>query len=271
MRTFGRTGVVGILVSSAALVALIVHVAAPKLKIDSIAIALLVLAALPWLGEILESVDLPGGGGFRYRKRLEELEEKTERVAAKTDSVADRVDDEVERGQDAQGAFARSAADPDVNGVGVPRASEIQDLAAQYNEIRATQLSGFQRTSAMTAIVRKMMQVFDNADDFAWRPALDSSDRGMRLAGYAYLTVRPQPGAAERLVRTLLEREDKPFGQYWALKALRKVAAKDEAISDLLPALEDYQRKLQPGTDRARELSDLIEQVRSEQSQRGSE
>jgi len=71
---------VSVLVSVAAIAALVLHVAEPTWKIDSIAIALLVVAALPWLGEILESIDLPGGGGVRYRTRLEDVEAKAANV-----------------------------------------------------------------------------------------------------------------------------------------------------------------------------------------------
>jgi hypothetical protein len=67
---------ISVLVSVVALVALVLHIAEPTWKIDSIAIALLVVAALPWLGEILESIDLPGGGGVKYRRRLESVEVK---------------------------------------------------------------------------------------------------------------------------------------------------------------------------------------------------
>ena len=77
---FRGINIVSVLVSVAAILALILHVVEPTWKIDSIAIALLVVAALPWLGESLESIDLPGGGGVRYRTRLENVEVKAAHV-----------------------------------------------------------------------------------------------------------------------------------------------------------------------------------------------
>jgi hypothetical protein len=265
------TIVVGIVVSVVAVAALILHVADPTLKIDSIVVALLVLAALPWLGEIFQKISLPGGASVEYRNRIRNAEEKAAqaeetagRASEQVIKVAEQVDDAVESGQDARGEFQRSedvASEGMVSAEAGPPELKIQDLAARYNEIRARQQPGFERTSAMTAIVREIQQLAKTADDFDWRSALTSEDRGIRLAGYAYLCARPQRGAAEPLVQALFQREDKPFGQYWALKALEAVAPQDQAIAGFLPELKEFQRKLGPRTDRGRECGHLIELI----------
>ena len=59
----------------------------PTWKIDSIAVALLVVAAIPWLGEIFESIDLPGGTGIKYR--LEKVEGRAEDVAGQVAKLGD--------------------------------------------------------------------------------------------------------------------------------------------------------------------------------------
>src|SRR5437867_8359216 len=44
-----------------------VHAIWPDLKVDATTIALVVIAMLPWLGLIFESISFPGGGGVKYR------------------------------------------------------------------------------------------------------------------------------------------------------------------------------------------------------------
>jgi hypothetical protein len=258
-----RATIVSAVVSISALVAAILHTLAPDAKIDSVFLALLLVAAIPWLGDILESIDLPGGGAVRWRERIETLEARTELVETKTDRVAESVDDAVEQAEDARGAFAAGAdsQDPVQDDVRDP-VEGLRGLASDYNHVRATRRAGFERTSAMTAIVREMEVIARNTDLFDWRSALESPDRGMRLAGYTYLRTRPQRGAAEPLVATLL-REDKPFGQYWALKSLRAVAEEDSDVARFEPKLKEFQRHLEPHTDRAREIAKLLKEIDS--------
>lgn len=143
------------------------------------------------------------------------------------------------------------------------------NLASRYNEIRATLPPGFERTSQMTAVVQQIEAAAARTKTFDWRSALSSEDRGRRLAAYAYLYVRPQRGAGEPLAGTLLSREDKPFGQFWALQALRKVATADDSLANFLPELRDYCRKLAHGTDRARECRLLIDSIEAKIQHQG--
>jgi hypothetical protein len=268
LRKVGLT-LVGLVFSAAALTALILHLVDPKLKIDTAAVALLFLAALPWLGEILESIDVPGIGGFRFRDRLEKVEERATRLEENVDEVG-------ELGEDALGAYAQSETEAEnarsEDGAEAPMtpqpqarsALDIKDLAARYNDIRKTMRPGFERSSAMTRVVQAMEQLAGTLDAFDWRSELTSSDRGMRLAAYAYLHARPEPDAARALIDALLNVEDKPFGQYWALNALQRIAEIDTARAVLVasvPKLERYKQRIGPNTDRARELDELIAAV----------
>lgn len=69
-----------VLISSAALVFAICHVLLPKMQIDGTTVALLVIAILPWLGSIFESLELPGGTKIKYREQLEQAKQDAKKV-----------------------------------------------------------------------------------------------------------------------------------------------------------------------------------------------
>lgn len=58
---------------------IIVHLIFPNLKIDSITLVLLVFALIPWITQIFESLELPGGWKFTFRK-LEKTGQKAEQL-----------------------------------------------------------------------------------------------------------------------------------------------------------------------------------------------
>lgn len=64
------TYVVHIVISLVALGFILVHLTCPDLKIDPTVLALLALAALPWLGKVFKSIELPGGAKVEYRDLL---------------------------------------------------------------------------------------------------------------------------------------------------------------------------------------------------------
>ena len=270
---------VGFAITVIALITVAIHASFPDLAIDTVAVALLALAALPWLGEILESVDLPGGGGWKYRTLAERVVEAQHAASEATvtatrafDRAENLADDvEQERG-DAAGLFARNAQTVDAAAIaGAPadessqgtNADELADLIERYNEVRATQRSGSARTAEMTRIVREMIRIVGRLATFDWEESLESADRGRRLAGYAYLFQDPICSAARPLIHSLMEVEDKPFGQYWGLKALRRVVAScDDATARQLEApLRDFAARFPPGTDRGQELRELLEEI----------
>jgi hypothetical protein len=270
---------VGISVSAVALIMVCIHAAFPDLEIDTVAVALLALAALPWLGDILESVNLPGGGGWKYRSlerqvvQVQHAASEAKQAAAKAFDHAENVADDVaQERDDAAGTFALNAQAVDPKAIADAPVDDSTDdasrielaaLIARYNEVRATQRSGFPRTAAMTGIVREMIRLTGRLTTFQWEESLKSADRGTRLAAYAYVYSRPTCSAASPLIHSLMEIEDKPFGQYWALKALRLVIADcdDATARSVEPILRDFAARLGPATDRGRELQALLHEI----------
>ena len=68
-----------IAISLVAVALAIGHVAYPEAKIDAVTLTLLVIAVLPWLGTIFESVELPGGLKVEY-KDLAKAEQEAEQA-----------------------------------------------------------------------------------------------------------------------------------------------------------------------------------------------
>ncbi|WP_042373060.1 hypothetical protein [Streptacidiphilus neutrinimicus] len=135
----------------------------------------------------------------------------------------------------------------------------VDPLAARYNEIRWTMSSGPARTAEMTAVVHEMISLLRGAREFDVASHLRSSDRGLRLAAVAYLYANPDPAWARQLAETAVS-EDKPFNEYWALKALSEVLRGhceelDDAMRD---KLQLRSRQLPPGTDRSEQINKLL-------------
>lgn len=57
-----------LLLSSGAILLLIIHLVWPQLQIDAITLGLALFAALPWLPAVLESAELPGGWKVEFRE-----------------------------------------------------------------------------------------------------------------------------------------------------------------------------------------------------------
>jgi hypothetical protein len=143
--------------------------------------------------------------------------------------------------------------------------TEIASLAQEYDTVRHTQDSGSARTSTMTSIITKMIALLNNveADSFDVSSYLRSPDEGMRLAGYAYLYANPDPRRAQEVSATLMQ--EKPFGQYWALRTLRRLVVADPSSLDLNTrrSLEGLLGSLAPNTDRAYEIRQVLDAAES--------
>jgi hypothetical protein len=114
----------------------------------------------------------------------------------------------------------------------------------------------------MTSIVNRMISLLSSAAEaiFDVSAHLESASAGLRLAGYAYLYANPDRSHSEEIIDSLLK-EEKPFSQYWALRALRRqVEAALPAALDLgtRSRLEELMPSFPPGTDRARELRAIL-------------
>jgi hypothetical protein len=139
---------------------------------------------------------------------------------------------------------------------------QIDQLISQYNDIRAEERTGAGRTSRMTSIVSKMLSTLSGVglDAFDLNTYLSAGDNdGRRMAAYAYLYANPDPPVAPALVDAILQ-EPTRFGQYWAIRALRRLVSIDPAALDLNSRreLETLLSRLGPNTDRAYELRQVL-------------
>jgi len=235
-----------IIVSVLGILAAIVHAWKPELRVDSVTIILLVIAALPWAQPLIKSIELLG-----VKLELQELQDKV----AEAKGAAESATRQVGLALAASSQVPQTAA-ADERGV----ANEINSLAEEYNNIRATQSSGDARTDAMTRVVSRMVEVARRTQSFDLVTALAGKDRGVRLFAYAFLYERPDGAFLLPLVDSVTRIEDKPFGQYWGLQTLKKVlplapADKQRGAKESLRA---FSERIPSGTDRDYELRQLL-------------
>lgn len=135
----------------------------------------------------------------------------------------------------------------------------LVDLAQQYNEVRWTMPSGNERTRRMTSIVDSMIAICREVDVQNVDELLSSPDRGIRLAGVAYLNAHPDARYVDALAKVALT-PDKPFNEYWALLTLRKVLQGncDRLVASLRLRLQQRLREVAGDTDRAREIQRIL-------------
>jgi hypothetical protein len=145
---------------------------------------------------------------------------------------------------------------------------EVLGYAAAYNRCRSTMVAGPDRSARMEQIFRDMrsavrnIQVSDSGIMRALREP--SNDRGIRLAAYAYLIEHPVPDLAALLVNVAAN-EDKPFGQYCALRAAKKLveASTTRLTPELTAQLNEIAIVAGRGTDRAREVASILAEGRN--------
>lgn len=135
----------------------------------------------------------------------------------------------------------------------------LRELTNAYNTIRWTMPSGAKRTAAMGAVFQQMVEELRNVQDFDVASSLESDDRGVRLAAYAYLYSHPEPDKTSHLASALAT-EDKPFNQYWGLKAMMEMIKRDPHGLDPQSKrlLVEMLRDVGPSTDRGRLLHDIL-------------
>ena len=268
--------VLSAVITVAALAGVIVHLANPNMQVDSIVVALLVIAIIPWLGLIFKSVEIPG----LFKGEFQELQRKVDSHSEKIDKNSNKIDRNSEKinavettinneDEDSRGTMQKASnavpAHPPVAIVpGQDPKQLLEALIKKYNHIRDTQPAGSARALDMTAVIQEMIKLAPQNQDFDWRTSLKSSDRGVRLAAYALLHEYPRLEAVDALVHTIIYVEDKPFGQYWALLALEKATDKldCETARRIKPILESsFLSSLPPGTDRYRVLQRLLHEL----------
>lgn len=238
-----------IAVSCGAALVVIVHLAWPELSFDAFAVVLLGLIVLPWIGDILDSIELPGGMRARVRKLQEEFERTRHEVRAETQAAARKSEDAlviaVADGDDLIGRYPN---DPRLR---------LAELAAEYDAVRKRP-KGARRSAEMTRIVGRMMTSAAQAHTLDVPTALCSDDPGVRLTAYAWLVVRPEPQYVGELIDVLTGHEESKFNQYWAIRALNALVEENdpEVVSPARRAqLQEFTDAQPPASDRRYELT----------------
>lgn len=236
-----------IAVSAVGLLAAIVHVSKPDLRIDSITIVLLVIAAIPWAQPLIKSIELLG-----VKLELQELHARVAEARGAAESATKQVGVAL--------AVSTAPSQPDVSLDSQTVEDKIKTLADEYNYIRDTQNAGGQRTTAMTNVVSRMIELARRAPSYDPKRLLNNENRGLRLFGYAFLYERPDTAFLLPLVESVTRVEDKPFGQYWGLQAIKKVIpnASPEAESQAKARLSAFATRIPAGTDRGYELRQIL-------------
>jgi hypothetical protein len=108
----------------------------------------------------------------------------------------------------------------------------------------------------MDGVVREMIDLAPAVTSFPYRERLQRNEnkekRGGRLAAYALLWAKPNQLYINELVKSVTEVEDKPFGQFWGLDAVRRACeAGIKPEEENCHRLADYARRQDAGTDRA--------------------
>ena len=222
----------------------LVHVIWPDLNIDLVTLGLFIVALLPWLQPIVRSIEITGLG----KVELQEFESRLANVEGATKSTERKV--ELATAERKTAALTPEEA-----------ATQFSDLAAEYNHIRANHKPGDARTALMTSVVRRLIDVAPMLADYDLDSALISEDRGQRLGGYAYLYALPDFNYVTPLTECLTQREDKPFGQFWAILALTKLLGKREDLTIPETVIQDfrtYADKLSSGSDRRYEAKKIL-------------
>jgi hypothetical protein len=239
-----------IVIPIVAIVALTVHLSHPALALDSFSLGAIVLGLLPWLGAIIKSIELPGGAKFE----LQALEQKIDTARGAAESADQKAD--LALAARATGITMGAESQPDK-----PQ-STLASLSERYNKVRASLKPGDERTIEMTAIVNQMIAAARRERPTDLLELLRSPDRGQRLAGYAAAYADSDPRVLSELVASVTRREDKPFGQYWGLQAVRRVAERETHVPhDVIALLQEYAKAVPRGTDREYEVMRILEQA----------
>jgi hypothetical protein len=244
-----------VVITLGALMFLGVHLGWPKIGIDNIAIALLVIALVPWLSSIFKSIEVTGLGKVEFlQKTVNQLTSTVADVKAQADAATQK------------SSFAAGATDAALSDLGKKQDYTAENillfLAQQYVEVRKAMPSGWQRTDAVTTIFGEMVIAAARVERFNAKESLLSSDEGVRLAAIAFIYAKPDPQLLDDLVVSICEDEDKGFNQYWGLKAIQKIMQRTGEISGVsLNKLRELVEKIPAGTDRARELSRILGDV----------
>jgi len=157
-----------------------------------------------------------------------------------------------------QQALTKGPLPPELPDDGDPR-HELDRLAEEYNHLRWTTKSGPERTVVMTELVQRMIERAREVPKFDVLGYIRTNNAGRRLAAYAYLCAHPDPAWAPAVAESMLK-DDKPFNQFWALRALDALQVPLSTVldHDLVRRLRARLPELQGDASRFRLLSQLV-------------
>jgi hypothetical protein len=229
----------------------------------------------PWLSYLLSEITLPGGGGIKFRELTQEVQRLRGDVAGGVDSAQRTIDAKI-AAIEAEILAIKSAGTKPMKSTNDATSqdakSQIETLAQEYEQIRTSMQSGPERTAQMTRIIGQMIAMIQKSAGLDLSDYLTDDRRGRRLAGYAYQYVRPDPEQLTTLALNIVEdnrrppeKADKPFGQYWALRALRKVYEEARNFDNDLDRntfrrLQGYLQSISASSDRAYELRRILDE-----------
>ncbi|MFP8960702.1 hypothetical protein ACLIYP_09080 [Streptomyces nanhaiensis] len=253
----------GAAVTCAATALALVHVLFPELSIDSTAVALLVIALVPWLGDLFHSIELPGGARLEYR-RLEErigaAEERATRLDQQVDGAAAtaRVALAAANGPDLED---RRGTEDDASWA----AGALERLVTEYAQVRERMPSSSLRTARQERIFGEMLKVAPRVPGFDTDAMLASEKPGERLAALARLYTEPDPAKLEVLLDAAA-REELPFLLYWCANTTDRLLSGTAADTDSVPVglvrrLRTRLAEVPGGSDRARSLRRVLRRL----------
>ncbi|MGP4001752.1 hypothetical protein [Streptomyces sp. 8N706] len=240
--------------SCAAIGIAVVHLVRPDLKIDTITVMLFFVAVVPWLGDVFDSIELPGGPRLEYKRlkdRIDAAEERTTRLDQEVDGVA----------ATARVALAAAGSTDGTDEEDDPAArAAVERLIGEYARLRQSMKSSPARTTQQERIFAELLKATPRVRTPDIDAMLESEDAGTRLAAYARLYAMPETAKFDRLVDAVL-REALPFLKYWSFNVLGR--AVDELGADQVPVgvvrrLRACLPELPPGSDRARSLQRVL-------------
>ncbi|WP_158839038.1 hypothetical protein [Streptomyces sp. NRRL S-1022] len=215
----------------------LVHVTAPGLKIDGVTVMLLAVAVVPWLGDLVRSIDVPGLGRIEFREMQRQL-------------------DAVQRTAD-----AALLGDGPQGGAGDGRAAwdAVRELAAEYTKVRDELPPSAARTHRMDQIFARLVRATQRVREFDAKTPLCSQDAGLRLAAYARLYALPEPELLGTLV-DVVTAEPLAFNQYWGLRVIGRNV--EEMGAEHVPLgvvrrLEEFRSRMPHDSDRG-QLADRV-------------
>lgn len=156
----------------------------------------------------------------------------------------------------------RQSSDPHLSGERPDVGTQIQALANEYDTIRAEDpRSSRGRSAKLTTVGSKMISALKGVPRALVEPEvlIASQEGGLRIAGYSYVYANPSATDARLVIDAILS-ESTRFGEYWAIRALRRVVSAEPAAIDFTSRqqLETHLAGLPQNSDRAYELRELL-------------